>query len=220
MPKRPPTAPPRTPTPRGEEVLDTLEDIVLAEGFRHLNVATIAARLACSKRTLYALADSRDALLLRVLDRFFARIREDAQLALARTREPREQVYAYLQVGVRAAERLSQAAVRDIQTWPPACAMWQEHVAQRVGGLRGIIEEGVASGAFHGIQPAFVAEIVFAAINRVRQPDFYQSTDLSLSEAFDELYRLLLAAITPPEDAARQRDTRPRPRSSAQRAQH
>jgi AcrR family transcriptional regulator len=218
--KRPSNAQPRTPTPRGEEVLETLEAIVLAEGFRHLNVATIAARLACSKRTLYALADSRDELLLRALERFFSRIREDADLALARTLEPREQVYAYLQVGVRAAERLSQAAIQDIQAWPPACALWQEHVARRVAGLRGIIEAGVTSGAFHGIQPAFVAEIVFAAINRVRQPDFHRSTDLTLSDAFDELYRLLLAAITPPEHTAGQRGTPPRTRSTAQRAQH
>ena len=98
--------------------------------------------------------------------------------------------------------------------------MWQDHVARRVDGLRAIIEDGVASGAFHGIQPAFVAEIVFAAINRVREPDFYQSTDLTLSEAFDELYRLLLAAITPPGDALREREASSRSRSSAQRAQH
>lgn len=204
-------------TKRGEELLDTLEAIVLAEGFEHLNVSDMAARLACSKRTLYELAPSRQLLLLRVIGRFFARIRDDAASIGARDVAARQQVYDYLQIGVRAAERLSPAAVRDMQSWVSARALWQEHVALRVDGLRRIIEAGIRSGEFKDIHPAFVAEIVFASINRLREPDFCTATDLTISQAFDELYRLLLLALA--ADSARVEYSRvPRARSGPQRA--
>lgn len=188
--------PPSVQSRRGEEVLDTLEEIVLAQGFARLGVTTIAARTSCSKRTLYELAPSRDALVQRVLARFFARIRDEAQAAIARCSAPDARVHAYLQAGVRAAERLSPAAVADIHGWPPARAIWQDHVRQRVDGLSRLIEDGIAAGAFRPFPPAFVAEVVFASINRLREPDFYRSTDLSISAAFDELYEMLLAALT------------------------
>jgi len=180
------------------EVLDALEALLLAGGFRQLGVADMAARLNCSKRTLYELAPSRDALLLGVIERFFARIRDEAARASAGQPPSAQCIYDYLQVGVRAAERLGAAAVADIQGWPPARALWQDHVRQRVEGLSRIIEAGVATGEFRAFPPAFVAEVVFAAINRLREPDFYRATDLTISEAFDELYAMLLSALTGP----------------------
>lgn len=201
------------PSKRGEELLDALECIVLSEGFARLSVSLMAARLSCSKRTLYELAASKNELVLHVLDRFFTRIRINAARASDDVADPEQRIYAYLQVGVRAAERLSPATVQDIHNWPPARQIWHEHVRQRVDGLSRMIEHGIRQGAFRDISPAFVAEVVFASINRLREPDFYHSTDLTLSEAFDELYRMLVGALThglrarAPATAARQKNS-------------
>ncbi|MGE0858844.1 MAG: TetR/AcrR family transcriptional regulator [Gammaproteobacteria bacterium] len=191
-----------TPSKRGAELLDALEDMVLREGFAELGVSEIAQRLSCSKRTLYELAPSKRELVLLVLDRFFARIREEAGRATESAGDAHLRMYAYLQVGVRAAERLSPTTIADIHRWPPARVLWQEHVRKRVDGLKRIIDAGVQQGEFRDIPTAFVAEVVFASINRLREPDFYDATDLTISEAFDELYRMLLAALTPEELAA------------------
>ncbi|MCZ6772374.1 MAG: TetR/AcrR family transcriptional regulator [Proteobacteria bacterium] len=181
---------------RSEEVLEALEKLILAEGFSRLNVSDIAARLSCSKRTLYELAPSKNELVLNVLDGFFRRIRHQAARATDAKMGPERQVLEYLQVGVVAAERLSAAALADIHRWEPARLIWQEHVRLRVEGLRRIIENGVKEGVFRDVRPAFVAEIVFASINRLREPDFYLSTDLTISEAFHELYGMLLKSLT------------------------
>ena len=181
---------------RSEEVLEALEKLILAEGFSRLNVSDIAARLSCSKRTLYELAPSKNELVLNVLDGFFRKIRHQAAGATDSKMGPERQVFEYLQVGVVAAERLSAAALADIHRWEPARLIWQEHVRLRVEGLRRIIENGVEAGVFSEVRPAFVAEIVFASINRLREPDFYLSTDLTISEAFHELYGMLLKSLT------------------------
>jgi AcrR family transcriptional regulator len=54
-------------TDRQREILDEMEDLV-AGGFADLTMAELAARLNCSLRTLYALAPSRDELVLIVID--------------------------------------------------------------------------------------------------------------------------------------------------------
>lgn len=204
-----------TPSKRGSELLDALEDMVLREGFASLGVSEIATRLSCSKRTLYDLAPSKRELVLLVLDRFFARIRCDAAIACESTGDAQQRIYAYLQAGVRAAENLSPTTVTDIHRWPPARAIWQEHVRLRVEGLSRLIDNGTRAGVFRKIRPAFVAEVVFASINRLREPGFYDSTDLTISEAFDELYSMLLAALTPRAESPRDAAGRPAPRSES-----
>lgn len=180
---------------RSAELLNTLEAIILADGFARLSVAEIAASLECSKRTIYELAATKNDLVLMSVARFFERIRLDAAIAITKTDNPAQQIFEYLQVGVRAAQRLSPQAVADIHKWEPARKIWQEHVRMRVDGLRELIDHGISLGVFRNIKSNLVAEIVFASINRLREPDFYANTNISISEAFQEFYRLLLAAL-------------------------
>lgn len=181
---------------RGAETLEALEVLILAEGFSRLNVSEIAARLRCSKRTLYELAPSKKVLVLKALDNFFSRIRQEADHVMTdSTLDPERQIYEYLEVGVRASERLSHAVVADIDEWEPARMLWQEHIRLRIDGMCRIIDNGVKAGVFREVQPLFIAEIVFASINRLREPDFSDFTGLTISEAFHELYELLLHSL-------------------------
>lgn len=182
---------------RGAKTLEALEALILAEGFSRLNVSEIAARLRCSKRTLYELAPSKKMLVLRALDNFFSRIRQEADHVTDNTLGPERLVYEYLQVGEHAAERLSQAVVVDIDEWEPARTLWREHIRLRVDGMCRIIDNGVKAGVFREVPSVFVAEIVFASINRLREPDFNDSTGLTISEAFHELYEMLLHSLRP-----------------------
>lgn len=180
---------------RSAETLEAFEALILAEGFARLNVSEIAARLKCSKRTLYELAPSKKALVLKALDNFFSRIRQEAGHLAESAQDPERQVYEYLEVGARAAERLSQAVVADIHEWEPARTLWREHISLRIDGMCRIIDNGVKAGVFREVLPAFVAEIVFASINRLREPDFSDSTGLTISEAFHDLYEMLLHSL-------------------------
>ena len=187
---------------RSAETLEALEALILTEGFSRLNVSEIAARLRCSKRTLYELAPSKKILVLKALDNFFSRIRQEADHRADNTLDPVRQVYEYLQVGEHAAERLSQAVVADIDEWEPARTLWQEHIRLRVDGMCRIIDNGVKAGVFREVSSVFVSEIVFASINRLREPDFNESTGLTISQAFHELYEMLLHYLTHRGDPA------------------
>jgi len=183
------------PSRRAQEVLALIEQILLREGFARLTVGEIAERIGCSKRTIYELAPSKRELVTHIVDAFFCDIREAGKAAIATETEPARQVYAYLQVGVNAASRLSAQAVADIDQWKPTRQLWQTHVRIRVQGLCELLEAGIARGAFRDVNPAFVAEIVFAALERLRQPDFYRSTRMSAVAAFQDYYRILLTGL-------------------------
>jgi AcrR family transcriptional regulator len=180
---------------RSAETLESLEALILAEGFSRLSVAEIAARLSCSKRALYELAPSKKKLVLLALENFFSRIRQEADRINDSTLDPEHLIYEYLQVGEHASERLSQAVVTDIDEWEPTRTLWRNHIRLRVDGMREIIDNGVKAGFFRDVHPVFLAEVVFASINRLREPDFIDSTGLTISQAFHELYLMLMHSL-------------------------
>jgi len=180
---------------RTDELLDALEELIISEGFARLTVADIAARLRCSRRTIYELAPSKNELVLLVLNRFFKRIRDDAEVMTRDIDDPGRKMYEYLQVGVRAAHRMSPMTVSDIDKWVPSRKIWQAHIRMRVEGLRRLVEEGIERGVFRGVHAHLVAETVFAAISRIREPDFYHHANITVAEAFREFYGIVLAAL-------------------------
>ena len=64
-------------TRRRGELFDSLLALFLAEGFAHLTLDDIAARLRCSKGTLYTLAGSKEQLVHAVAVHFFRRATDD-----------------------------------------------------------------------------------------------------------------------------------------------
>src|SRR6266568_1634749 len=75
---------PRRPwSERERALLDELERIFFAEGFAHLSMADLAARLRVSRTTLYRLAPGKQNLVELVVDRMFNQMGKTARAALA-----------------------------------------------------------------------------------------------------------------------------------------
>ena len=125
-----------SPTRRGaarhSELLDALVDLLLAEGFAHLTLDELAGRLRCSKRTLYALAGSKEQLVRAVVVHFFERATtrvEAAVAAVGRARRPRRGLPACRRRRARA--RLGRGSST---TWPPsrrAAEVYARNTARR-----------------------------------------------------------------------------------------
>lgn len=200
------------PAPRQERLLDELETIFLQEGFRKVTLADLASRLHCSRRSFYELADSKEALFLRVFDRYLTRLREQGARGAAAV--PPEQAFEpYLMPAIDAARKLSATFMRDMTGYPPANAMWERHQRERIEGLRQLVERCVEQGLFRGIDPYLVAEVMAASLRRIREPAFLAASRLSYREAVRELYGLLLHGLFRP-DAATGKPSRAAPRFS------
>jgi AcrR family transcriptional regulator len=186
-------------TPRREQLFDELVALLLADGFAHLTLDDIAARLRCSKRTLYALAGSKEQLVRAAVVRFFRLATEQVETAIKSAGGAADRVGGYL---LAVAEQLAPASGRffdDVAAFPPADEVYRRNTRFAAARVRELIDEGVASGAFRDVHAAFVADVVAGVMVRIQQRELGTSTGLSDAEAYANLAELLLHGLGVPD---------------------
>src|SRR3546814_13441866 len=88
-------------TARQADLLARLVELLAAEGFAEFTLDDLAARLRCSKTTLYALAPSKPELVVAATREFFRAATAALEDGIAVESEPAHRVVAYLRgVGV------------------------------------------------------------------------------------------------------------------------
>ena len=182
-------------TGRQAQLRDALTELVLAQGFAHLTVDQVAAELRCSKRTLYALADSKEQLAVLAVRHFFKRSTDQVEAALVRTRAPARRVTRYLEAVAEALRPASRAFRDDLARFRPAAEIYEQNTAAAAQRVRELIDEGTRAGAFRQVPAAFVGEVVTATMRRITSGEITAATGLTDAEAYAELARLVVAAI-------------------------
>lgn len=182
-------------TNRQTQLRDALVDLVLAQGFSHLTMDQFAAQLNCSKRTLYALASSKEQLAVLAVRHFFKRATEQVETAIARTRAPAKRVTRYLEAVAEALRPATRAFRDDIANLRPATEIYEQNTLAAAHRVRELIDEGTRAGAFRRVHAAFVGEVVTATMRRITSGEIAAATGLSDAEAYSELAQLVVAAI-------------------------
>jgi excisionase family DNA binding protein len=182
-------------TDRQTHLRDALVELVLAHGFRHLTVDQVAAQLNCSKRTLYALAASKEQLAVLAVRHFFRRATEQVEAAIAATRQPARRVTRYLEAVAEALRPASRAFRDDVTHFAPAAEIYEQNTVAAARRVRELIDEGIRAGAFRRVPAGFVGEVVTATMRRITSGEIAAATGLSDAEAYTELARLVVAAI-------------------------
>jgi AcrR family transcriptional regulator len=190
-------------------LLDELERMFFAEGFAHLGVADLAARLRVSRSTLYRLAKGKQELVELVIDRMFDRMGTQGLAAIEHVTDPVARVAVYLGNGVRAMAAGGLRFSRDLEANPGTRAVYDRHQAIGMAALADLVEEGVRTGGFRPVPTALVAQVADAAHARLRDPDVLTELSITHAEAIDVLIGILLNgiagrdAVTPrPDNAA------------------
>jgi AcrR family transcriptional regulator len=189
--------------PRHMEILDGLETIVLTEGFRDLTVGTVAQRLRCSRRTLYEIADSKEELVLIVIDRVLRRLARVAHDAARRELDLLDRLRAFLLQGLSELHRATLAFSEDMAAFPEAADLLATHFrfAHRV--VEDMLIEGINSGEFATIHPRIAAETFDAAMRRLLDPNVLRESGVSFAEAVAEYLTLFTDGIRSPDSPKR-----------------
>lgn len=182
-------------TKRQAHLQDALVELILAEGFAQLTMDDFAARLGCSKRTLYALADSKEQLAVQAVKHFFRNATNDIEAAIAGTRSPARRVTRYLEEAAKALRPASREFLQDMAALPPAREVYEANTVAATARVRELITDGTAAGAFRKVPAGFVAEVVTATMRRITAGEIEESLGLTDAEAYTELARLVVAAI-------------------------
>jgi AcrR family transcriptional regulator len=191
-----------TPVRRGaarrEQLFDALEELLLAEGFAHFTLDDLAARLHCSKRTLYALAGSKEQLVRAAVVHFFRGATERVEAALAAQSDPRRRVGAYLGAVATELAPASPRFVEDVAAFPPAAEVYARNTRAAARRVQQLVDEGVEAGVFRDVHTGFVADVVTSVMVRIQQRQVAATTGLDDAEAYARLAELLLHGLGVP----------------------
>jgi AcrR family transcriptional regulator len=180
---------------RREELLGQLRTIVLEEGFARLTVDTIAARLQCSKSTLYALSSNRHHLVATALKSFFRDATEQVEKEVAEVSDPAQQIATYLAAVGTQMRRMSAACYDDMLDDDATREIYAVNSLAATRRVREMIHAGVESGDFRSLHAEFVSQSVGLLIDGIQSRELLTSTGLSSGDAFIELADLVLAAL-------------------------
>lgn len=181
-------------TDRQRELLDQLE-AVFDEGFADLTMAEIASRLNCSLRTLYALAPSRDELVLTVVDRNLWRVGRHAQNAIVESMAPLDAVRAYLAAAHEAVGHMTEAFASDLAAVPAAQRLSDAHQDYLSAVTRGLLDAAVARGDIGPVDTAAVARVLARLGGDFARPEVLASLRTSPKDAADAVVELLVAGL-------------------------
>jgi AcrR family transcriptional regulator len=186
---------------RREELLDQLVSLFLAEGFRHLTLDDLSARLHCSKSTLYALGQTKDQVTVNVVRRFFRAATGQVESAVAAPAPAGERIARYLNAIGDALRPASAAFTADLAAHPFAREIYEQNTAIAARRVRELIAEGVTSGEFRPVHAAFVADTAATTMARIQSGAVLAATGLADADAYDELAALVLDGIRSPHPA-------------------
>jgi len=181
---------------RREALLGRIQDLVLAEGFARLTVDDLAARLQCSKSTLYAISSSKEYLVTMAIRHFFRDATAHIEDRIAGIADPAERIAAYLAGVGTEMRRLSQACYDDMVAHDSTRDVYAVNSAAAARRVRGFIRDGISGGRFRTVHAEFVGEAVGLLIDGIQHGELLNRTGLSSGDAFTQLSDLVLAALT------------------------
>lgn len=183
-------------TARQVDLLDRLVRLMASEGFSQFTLDDLAERLRCSKTTLYALAPTKQELVVEVVKQYFRAAVPAVEAQVSAVGGPAERVEAYLAAVADYLQPLSRAFMDDLSSFEPAAAVYRQNTAAAAARIRELIAEGVEAGAFRKVHAAFVGEIVAVAMFEIQRGEMFARLEMSDAEAYAELASLVVHALS------------------------
>jgi AcrR family transcriptional regulator len=176
-------------------LFDELVTLFLSEGFADLTLDDIAARLHCSKSTLYTLAPSKEQLVHGAAVHFFKQATETIEKRVATVTGARQRITTYLNAVGDVLAVASDEFMADLDAFAPARAVYERNTQIAARRVHELIAEGVATGEFRNVHAAFAADLVTTMMVRIQQRGVLASTGLDDAGAYRELAALLTDGI-------------------------
>lgn len=181
-------------TSRQREILDAMEPLV-AGGFADLTMAELASQLNCSLRTLYALAPSRDELVLIVIDRSLWRVGRAAHEAIGNDLAPLDGMRRYLEAATVAVSGWTAGFARDLAAVPAAQNLQDGHNEYLFNVTRTLLDLAVERCDIAPVDTAAVARVLAGLGQFYSRPNVIPTLRSTPKQAADDVVGLILEGL-------------------------
>lgn len=182
-------------TTRREVLVVELAELFLAEGFAAFGVGDLAARLRCSRSTLYQVAPSKEQLVLTVLRAWFRGAAERIEARVARAAGPASALRTYLTAVAEELAPASPAFYADLAAHPPAAAVYAENTEHAARRVQELVRDGVRAGELRRVDAAFVGAAVAQLMHAIQRGAIGEATGLDDARAYRRLADLVLDGL-------------------------
>ncbi len=177
---------------RRARVLDQLIELFLAEGFADFGVGDLAARLSCSRSTLYLVAASKEQIVVSAVRSYFRRAAERIEARVAAADDPADRLAVYLTAVAEELEPATPRFHRDLQTFPPAGAVYGENTRYAAQRVQELVAAGVAAGSLRPVDAGFTGVAVAQVMAAIQSGTVGRATGLDDAEAYRALADLVV----------------------------
>ncbi|WP_280231135.1 TetR/AcrR family transcriptional regulator [Nocardia cyriacigeorgica] len=193
----PPRPLPRVPhfSARQEQILDGLQRLILADGFRSLRLTNVTKELSTSYATLYQLAPSKDELVALVIERWYQRAIDAAVARLHSAHDPVARMQVWTDFGVEGVGRTSRVFWLDVDAHHAIRGLVATYSHYYVEVLRTILDHGIELGTFRPINTELLAAVWETAATKLADPDLQRDETRDLRQISADWVDLVLNGI-------------------------
>lgn len=189
-------------------ILEAAARVFASKGFFSSTVAEVAREAKVADGTIYLYFQSKDDLLLRLVDARMEALREAMEAALAPTEDPREKLATFIRYHLRmVAQSPLEAQVLIVelrQSGSERKRALAELMRPYLAILSGIVEEGIAQGVMRPLDPRPVRHAIFGALDEVALSWLLRGRRFDLEENARQLADLFIGGLgIPPQRSTR-----------------
>lgn len=186
---------PGVPQGRSAELLDALIELYLRDGFLGFGIGELAARLRCSRSSLYQVASSKEQIIVTAVRRYFQRAAERIEARVEAEPSAGLRLQAYLSAVSDELAPASEQFYADLADYPPARDLYEQNTRLAAQRVQDIIVAGVAAGALRPVNARFVGAAVAEVMQATQAGRIEAAAGLSDAEAYRELADLVYRAL-------------------------
>jgi len=184
------------------ELLDALEAKLSRDGLGERTMAEIAAAVGCSLRTLYAIAPSKDELLLVLADRRLHRIGRAAVEALDPEMPPLDALRTYLRIANEAVRPEAITVSADVAKVTGSALVIDAHEHYLTSVAQSLLDRAVAEGQIPPVDSAAIAHVLGGLGREFARPEVAELVQGLPNEAADAITELILRGLLATETAS------------------
>jgi AcrR family transcriptional regulator len=181
------------PSARRAALLDQLVHEFLAEGFLSFTVEDLANRLNCSKSTLYAIAPSKEQLIVAVVRAFFRRATERVEQRVSRESVPLLRIGVYLRAISDQLSPASPSFFADLEAFAPAREIYSQNTAIAARRVQELVQ--AAAPARRRVNATFIGAVVAQVMESIHRGQIRTLASLDDSRAYRALADLITAGV-------------------------
>jgi AcrR family transcriptional regulator len=182
---------------RREALLDALAGLFLREGFLEFGVGDLAARLSCSRSTLYLVAQSKEQIVLAGLRHFFRGASNRIEAKVALEADPGLRLAVYLRAVAQELEPASEPFYADLAAYMPGREIYAENTNYAAQRVQRLVDAGVEAGAMRPVNAGFVGTAVAAVMTAIQSGQMGDATELADAAAYEALADLVMDGLRP-----------------------